>query len=541
MRKIYQFLIFASFVFLSSCSKENNNSEEIIAPEDKFETIDYTSKIYANGINLVRRYNATDYSFLIYGEFDNENPTFVKNITQIVFEDESKNLIFSFNRNSDLTTLYSQNINTGDINNQLFFTKDNGRFYVAEKNDDISEISNDPISERITFEGGDKITSELNLLFAKNEVYFNHLLNLEDSESKSNSVKQGKIERASIAPVIIYGALGVAAIIKLIQNGGIKKITKGTVIESETPSELIDNIIEQCSSDLNESRIQKVNNFNVNNITLSNSYSSYSCSSNPELDKKRKESSNLTPSICEGTRICLIDCNNVEDGSAYFDDCSICVGGDTGKEECKIDCNGDLNGSAYLDDCDICVGGATGLEECKEDCNGDLGGSAYLSECDICVGGSTGKTEEEECKENPLVGNWEAIVVDGINVGETIFEYDERCSDIKRSSSKTIKTTISFTETSFIREDIVQCFVYYYKLYEGGEDNQPCDSFEIDKIEEVDWCTDKFTLEYEVISDNLIRAKYSDGETGLTSYRLVNNNRLELDTSLDGKTILIRK
>jgi len=85
-----------------------------------------------------------------------------------------------------------------------------------------------------------------------------------------------------------------------------------------------------------------------------------------------------------------IDCNGDEDGTAYFDQCGVCVGGNTGLEPCEADCNGEFGGTAFLDECDNCVGGNTGLEPCEEDCNGDFGGTAYIDECDMCVEGNTG-------------------------------------------------------------------------------------------------------------------------------------------------------
>lgn len=57
-----------------------------------------------------------------------------------------------------------------------------------------------------------------------------------------------------------------------------------------------------------------------------------------------------------------------------------------------VDCNGDANGTAFIDDCNVCVGGNTGLTACVQDCNGDFGGTAFIDECDDCVGGNTGLT-----------------------------------------------------------------------------------------------------------------------------------------------------
>lgn len=56
------------------------------------------------------------------------------------------------------------------------------------------------------------------------------------------------------------------------------------------------------------------------------------------------------------------------------------------------DCAGILNGTAYKDDCDVCVGGTTGKTACIKDCNGVLNGTASLDNCSRCIGGTTGKT-----------------------------------------------------------------------------------------------------------------------------------------------------
>ena len=59
-----------------------------------------------------------------------------------------------------------------------------------------------------------------------------------------------------------------------------------------------------------------------------------------------------------------IDCNGVVNGSAYLDECAICVEGNTGKTACYVDCNGDKNGTAYSDDCGVCVGGNSSYLAC---------------------------------------------------------------------------------------------------------------------------------------------------------------------------------
>ena len=67
------------------------------------------------------------------------------------------------------------------------------------------------------------------------------------------------------------------------------------------------------------------------------------------------------------------DCNGVKDGTAYLDNCSICVGGDTGKTSCVQDCNGDWGGTAYENNCSTCVGGNTGVMEFNCITNGTTG------------------------------------------------------------------------------------------------------------------------------------------------------------------------
>ncbi len=86
------------------------------------------------------------------------------------------------------------------------------------------------------------------------------------------------------------------------------------------------------------------------------------------------------------------DCNGDLFGTAYLDNCSDCVGGNTGQTACTQDCNGEWGGTAYTDNCSDCVGGSTGQTACTQDCHGDWGGTAYIDGCSNCVGGNTGET-----------------------------------------------------------------------------------------------------------------------------------------------------
>jgi len=99
-----------------------------------------------------------------------------------------------------------------------------------------------------------------------------------------------------------------------------------------------------------------------------------------------------------------VDCAGVTEGSAYLDDCGVCVGGNTGlAPDQDKDCSGVCFGQAAIDNCGICAGGNTGTvpnvdQDCmgicfgntQSDCNGDCGGSAFTDACGICAGGNTG-------------------------------------------------------------------------------------------------------------------------------------------------------
>lgn len=58
------------------------------------------------------------------------------------------------------------------------------------------------------------------------------------------------------------------------------------------------------------------------------------------------------------------DCNGVEGGTAHYDNCGVCVEGNTGEIACVQDCNSDWGGDAYLDDCEVCVGGNSAFTSC---------------------------------------------------------------------------------------------------------------------------------------------------------------------------------
>jgi len=129
-----------------------------------------------------------------------------------------------------------------------------------------------------------------------------------------------------------------------------------------------------------------------------------------------------------------VDCNGDDGGTAYYDHCGICAGGNTGIEPSKDsdgdgvydcddrcpsdpnktepgacgcliaegqcnDCNGDFGGTALVDNCDVCAGGNTGIKPNSTcfDCNGDKNGTADVDDCGICSGGLTGIVPNSYC------------------------------------------------------------------------------------------------------------------------------------------------
>ncbi|MAJ44957.1 MAG: hypothetical protein CMF96_09485 [Candidatus Marinimicrobia bacterium] len=105
---------------------------------------------------------------------------------------------------------------------------------------------------------------------------------------------------------------------------------------------------------------------------------------------------------CNGNCLEEDDCTGECGGTAVFDDCGICNGGNV-----DMDCAGECGGTAVFDDCGICNGGNVDMDcagvcfgdamfdncgtcdndtsnDCIEDCNGEFGGDALLDMCGIC-------------------------------------------------------------------------------------------------------------------------------------------------------------
>jgi len=110
------------------------------------------------------------------------------------------------------------------------------------------------------------------------------------------------------------------------------------------------------------------------------------------LDISAKVNDGVVAAASDTVEVAFQDCNGDWNGTAFADNCGICVGGNTGRAACFQDCNGEWGGNASIDSCGECVGGNTGKSACEKDCNGEWGGNALTDSCGECVGGNTGKT-----------------------------------------------------------------------------------------------------------------------------------------------------
>ena len=93
---------------------------------------------------------------------------------------------------------------------------------------------------------------------------------------------------------------------------------------------------------------------------------------------------------------CEVDCAGVAGGTAFEDECGVCVADPA--DACEADCAGTWGGSAFVDECGACV--ADAAEACEQDCAGTWGGSAFVDECGACV------ADAAEACEQDCAGTW---------------------------------------------------------------------------------------------------------------------------------------
>ncbi len=125
---------------------------------------------------------------------------------------------------------------------------------------------------------------------------------------------------------------------------------------------------------------------------------------------------------------CLNDVNKTEAGN--------CGCGNT--ENSCLDCFGTANGTAFLDDCKVCVGGLTEKEACVKDCHGDFGGTAFVDSCGKCAAGNTGLAAVLD-KINCITG-LDNNTTNEVNVGPNPFQNQLEIVLLRASNFKLIDT-----------------------------------------------------------------------------------------------------
>ena len=95
------------------------------------------------------------------------------------------------------------------------------------------------------------------------------------------------------------------------------------------------------------------------------------------------------------------DCNGDMDGTAFYDECHICSGGNTNiTPNTDMDCNGDCFGTAIYDDCGECSGGYSGhAYNSGMDCMGDCAPDSPAGCEDITGNGQCGNAIPDICGE----------------------------------------------------------------------------------------------------------------------------------------------
>ena len=217
-----------------------------------------------------------------------------------------------------------------------------------------------------------------------------------------------------------------------------------------------------------------------------------------------------------------IDCNSICNGTAFYDGCNLCVGGNTEDEPCTSDCNGIEGGDAVWDDCNICSGGNTGIEsnldlDCNQVCapyteqgitdqeNGLIYG-AFIDDCGECISGGTGLDENyldlgcgcnEVAKENYCLDEDSNNCCDCGN--NTDGQWDE--CDFENDSELLCEDEVS----SLHIQNIFGCSNYNAENYYCDEPENTCFSFGINTIPPCNFIDDNSCIIYgcsDSVADN---------------------------------------
>lgn len=128
-----------------------------------------------------------------------------------------------------------------------------------------------------------------------------------------------------------------------------------------------------------------------------------------------------TNEVTQGS--CGEDCAGVTGGLAYEDACGLCVEGTTGitsadsDNDGTLDCEDNCPNDANKTEPGIC---GCGVEESScVDCLGEVNGSAYLDNCGVCVGGNSVNLACNETMQAEEACYIDGILLEDINTGYT--------------------------------------------------------------------------------------------------------------------------
>ncbi|MDC1050861.1 hypothetical protein OAQ87_01550 [Candidatus Marinimicrobia bacterium] len=236
------------------------------------------------------------------------------------------------------------------------------------------------------------------------------------------------------------------------------------------------------------------------------------------------------------------DCNNICFGNSIFDECGIC----DGNNSTCLDCAGVPNGESRLDNCENCD--SITENDCIQDCNGEWGGTAYFNECLICVEGSTnfdsnkgidcegkcwGKSKLDSCgicngdNNCELENNYQVQKQINFKDNKVINKkYFHQNPLVKSNFSNNTKTTDVSINTDYLNNiiDDLKTDLYQYNIEDFN--SRDLDGKIVVEIPVTYSFNPEFLSRIEFISDDIKSNKNS------LIYR-INNERLNLSISLE--------
>ena len=169
--------------------------------------------------------------------------------------------------------------------------------------------------------------------------------------------------------------------------------------------------------------------------------------------------------ICNGDGSTCADCLGIPFGNANIDMCGICD--DDPTNDCNRDCNGEYGGTAYLNECSICVEGNTSLsKDTGLDCNNKCWGKAKIDQCGICNGNN--ECEKVVMQYHNSQKNKDSTVNSFID-NKKIYLHSQKIKyDFKDETveSKNYSNISENTKNLFLILDNMKSDLYHYELGE---------------------------------------------------------------------------